>query len=117
MAVVALANPLIYHGGGVYSWTVTLFGALLAAAAVYGLYALFFTQRARAAGIVPAVALTWAMLLVIIASEWMGGRAPANEPTRAAPASVMHDTPQSKPVDWSQFTPIEDEPGKINDSR
>lgn len=70
MAIVALANPLIYYGGGFYQWSVALGAALFGAAVVYGLYALVFTQRAKAAWPGSFFMLAWVLLLLALLQGW-----------------------------------------------
>jgi len=70
MAVVALANPLIYSGGGFYLWSVTLGAALLGAGVAYGLYALVFPKRAKAAWPGSFFMLAWVMLALALLQGW-----------------------------------------------
>ena len=102
MAIVALANPLIYHGGGLYQWSVTLGAALLGAGVVYGLYALFFTKRAKAAWPGSFFVLAWVLLALATLGPWMD-RSPRQEPTaQAAPPPG-----DGSGVDWEkgEYTP------------
>lgn len=71
MALVALANPLIYNGGGIYQWSIALGAAFLGAALVYGLYALFLPKRAKAAFPGGFFMLAWALLLLVLIQGWV----------------------------------------------
>ena len=71
MGIVALANPLIYAGGGIAQWLVPLVAALLVASITYGIYALFFTKRAKAKPWpLPFVLLAWVLLALVLIGNW-----------------------------------------------
>lgn len=89
MMILALANPLIYYGGGFYQWSVTFAAPLLGAGVVYGLYALFFTKRAKAAWPGSFFVLTWVMLVLALFQGWTG---PTREPQNT-PAQLASDPP------------------------
>lgn len=87
MAAVALANPLIYFGGGFYQWSITFITPLLFAAVVYGLYALFFTKRAKGSWPGSFFALAWILLGLAVLVPWMD-KSPQQKPvTQSAPSS------------------------------
>lgn len=72
MAIVALANPLIYFSSeNVAAWAATWIMPILFAAALFGLYALFFTQRAKAAWPRSFFILAWVILLLVLAGPYL----------------------------------------------
>lgn len=72
MAAAALANPLIYTGpAGMFSWVVPWIAALLVAGALYGLFLLFFTGRAKAAWPGSFIVLAWVLLALQLAGAWL----------------------------------------------
>lgn len=87
LAVVALANPLIYFGGGGYQWSVTLGAALLGACVVYGLYALVFTKRAKAAWPGQFFVLAWVLMALNLFNLW------TDQTPRAQPAQTTSSAP------------------------
>lgn len=86
MAIVALANPLIYFGGGFYQWSITFVAPLLFAAVVYGLYALFRTKRAKESWPGSFFALAWILLGLTVLVPWMD-KSPRQTPvTQSSPS-------------------------------
>lgn len=72
MAAVALANPLIYVSSDkAMVWVLTWLPAIVAAAVLYGLYALFLTTRAKAGWPGSAIMLAWVLLALLLAGNWM----------------------------------------------
>lgn len=88
MAVVALANPLIYLGGGFYQWSVSFCAALFGAAVIYGLLALFFTKRAKANWPRSFFVLAWILLAVGLIDPWLQAKRLINGVEQHAPVTT-----------------------------
>jgi hypothetical protein len=104
MAIVALANPLIYFGGGFYQWSLAFMSPLLFAVIVYGLYALFFTKRAKAAWPGSFFMLAWVLLGLGLLGVWMD-KSPRQDLKTTAPVSETwgendKPAPESGSADW-----------------
>lgn len=110
MGVVALANPLIYYSDQpAFRWLETWATPVVLALVAYGLYALFLTQRAKAAWPKSFFILAWVLLTMLVAGPWIDKfrstqdvaqahqPAPATrlDPSTARPASEVAITKQS----------------------
>lgn len=72
MAIVAAANPLIYYANDpITRWLANILGALVFAGVFYGLYALFFTARAKAAWPKSFYTLAWVLLVLITIEPYL----------------------------------------------
>ena len=68
MGIVALANPLIYYSDQpAFRWLETWATPIVLALVAYGLYALFLTQRAKAAWPKSFFILAWVLLTMLVA--------------------------------------------------
>lgn len=115
MGIAALANPLIYYGGGFYQWSVTLGAALLGAAVIYGVLALFFTERAKAAWPRSFYMLAWVLLALVLAEPWLArGKALKQQPQTIQNSVKTEedwgggDKEVSPSTNWSDFKPVDD---------
>lgn len=71
MALVALANPLIYYDPQpVTVWFIGWLGALLFSSVFFVLYALFFTERARSAWPRSLFVIGWVLVLLVVINGW-----------------------------------------------
>lgn len=100
MAVVALANPLIYYDGNpVEAWAITLFGAIIIASILFGLLALIQPQRVKLLFPMTPIKSAWFILALMLLSNWQDYKqaAPAAEPAgQVAPATER----------WKSGTPV-----------
>lgn len=92
LLVAALANPLIYFDRSpIAAWLATVAGSLAIAAALYGIFWLFFTRRARAAGPARFVLVLWfsmgLMLLGSVSGSWRAP-SPGADVIRSAPGAA-----------------------------
>ncbi|NIF82791.1 hypothetical protein F3J24_04620 [Comamonas sp. Tr-654] len=72
MGIVALANPLIYYSDQpAFRWLETWATPIVLALVAYGLYALFLTQRAKAAWPKSFFILAWVLLTMLVAGPWI----------------------------------------------
>lgn len=68
----ALLNPFIYYvNDRALTWAVTWIGAVGLAGVLFGLYALFFTRRAKAAWPRSFILLAWVLLGLVLAGNWV----------------------------------------------
>ncbi|UBQ43421.1 hypothetical protein [Comamonas thiooxydans] len=110
MGIVALANPLIYYSDQpTFRWLETWATPIVLALVAYGLYALFLTQRAKAAWPKSFFILAWVLLTMLVAGPWIDKfrsapnmaqahqPAPATQydPAAARPASKVDNTKPS----------------------
>jgi hypothetical protein len=71
IAVLALANPLVYiDQHPVFVWFLTWLMALGVAGVLYALYALFFTARAKAAWPGSFFMLAWVLVGLVVVGGW-----------------------------------------------
>lgn len=72
MAILALANPLVWYSQApVLQWAVTWIVPLLIALVAFGLFALFFTKRAKQAWPGRFYMLCWILLVLVLAGPWI----------------------------------------------
>lgn len=72
MGILALANPLIYYSDQpAFRWLETWATPIVLALVAYGLYALFLTQRAKAAWPKSFFILAWVLLSMLVAGPWI----------------------------------------------
>lgn len=72
MMILALASPYVWYSSqGTITWASTWITPLLMAGIVFGLYALFFTKRAKAAWPGRFFMLAWVMLVLVVASPYL----------------------------------------------
>lgn len=84
-AVVSLVNPLIYSANdSLIVWVATWLFPLGLALVLYGLYALFFTNRAKAAWPKSFFVLAWVVLFLSLLGNYQG---PKPLPAQVAPQS------------------------------
>lgn len=127
MVVVALANPLIYYDRQpIGMWLMTWLGPVVLALAAYGLYAVFFTERAKHGWPTSFFMLAWVFLGLFMIGQWSEyngirtqkpvAQTPMTAPSNAlspqldSPASSTFDPTTARPVDEptsskSQFDP------------
>ena len=111
MALVALANPMVWHDRQpVILWAATWLVPAIAAAAVFALLALFFTKRARAAWPRGAILIAWVLLALVLAGYWMtylGARRAPEAGGSQVPAAAVQTPSQGKPAEedgpWMQY--------------
>lgn len=86
MCLFSLLNPLIwFDSDGFAMWAATLLGALILAAILYGLMALFFTARAKKKGIKGFIVTAWVMVALQVAAPWLernAAKAPVQSPAQ-----------------------------------
>lgn len=72
MAILSAANPLIYYSSNkATTWAATLIAPLLIAAVIFTLYALFFTNRAKAEWPKSFLVMAWVFLAIVVAQPYM----------------------------------------------
>lgn len=103
MMIVALANPLIYYAQSpAADWFATWIGPVALAVVIYGLYALFFTQRAKASGAKHFLILAWVFLALLVTEPWIsrGQSVKAGSANReaTAPSAELPWGQNDKPV-------------------
>jgi hypothetical protein len=75
MAFAALANPMLYFDSRpVYLWVATWLVPAVGAACIFGLLALFFTERARRSWPGSAIMLAWVLLVLLLVGNGMNFR-------------------------------------------
>lgn len=82
MAVVSLANPLIYYDSNpVEAWAITLFGAIIIASILFGILALIQPQRVKLLFPMTPIKSAWFILALMLLSNWQGYKqaAPAEQ--------------------------------------
>lgn len=95
MGIVALANPLMYYDREpIGVWLMTCFAPLVGAIVVYGLYAVFLTERAKRAWPKSFFTLAWVLLVLVLIGQWSdynrARSAPPPVPAVAAPAQTQN---------------------------
>lgn len=111
MMMLAAANPLIYYGRDrLIDWAMTWITPLLIAGAAFGLYALFFTKRAKAAWPRSFFMLAWVLLALVVAEpylETLNQKQAAQQPTAQQGKPVAPQT-----IDWEKgvMTPPSNKP-------
>jgi hypothetical protein len=74
MALFALLNPLVYYHPEPVGWWLSLWlGSLAFSLAFFGLYYLFFTERAKAAWPRSFFMLAWVMVALITLEPYISG--------------------------------------------
>lgn len=90
MALFALVNPLIYHHPEPVAWWLGLWaGGVALALAFYGLYALFFTAKAKAAWPKSFIMLAWVLVALMTLEPYismLNSKPVQQEQTKAADA-------------------------------
>lgn len=72
MAILALASPYVWHDSQPFmTWTMTWLVPIGMALVVFGLYALFFTKRAKAAWPGRFFMLAWVLVALGVASPYL----------------------------------------------
>lgn len=95
MCLFSLLNPLIwFDSDGLAMWAATFLGALILAAILYGLMALFFTARAKKKGIKGFLVTAWVMVALQVAGPWLE-RSAAKAPLQSQ--AQQFDTPHGSP--------------------
>lgn len=88
MAAVALANPLIYYDSSPFeAWALLPVGAVIIAAALFGVLALMSPARAKAAWPATPIKSAWFILVLMLLANWQGYRALPAPPEISAPQS------------------------------
>lgn len=105
LMLAGLANPLIYFSREPFeAWLATVFGAAIFATAIYGVFWLFFTRRARTAGLGRFFLVLWFSMGLMLLGSWSrpdlapgAGRvaAPAQEPISEID-QFLKDAPKAK---------------------
>jgi hypothetical protein len=99
MALVALANPLIwYSNDAVEFWVGTWVGPLVVAGAFFGLYWLFLTQRAKMTWPGRFFMLAWVLLALSLAGPWVNRVTDANTRIAEQNNSGSAQQPASAPI-------------------
>ena len=127
MGIVALGNPLIYYSDQpAFRWLETWATPIVLALVAYGLYALFLTQRAKAAWPKSFFILAWVLLAMLVAGPWIDkfrstqDAAQARQSASAAqfdPATARPVTPQDTPASLPPFYGKLDEPNSRQPSQ
>jgi len=103
MAILALANPLVWYSQApVLQWAVTWIVPLLIALVAFGLFALFFTKRAKQAWPGRFYMLAWILLALTLAGPWI------NMGKRGAEPSVVETPGVATPSQSTQPNPFSD---------
>ncbi|WP_202758278.1 hypothetical protein [Delftia acidovorans] len=99
MALVAMANPLIWYSNDAMGfWVGTWVGPLVISGAFFGLYWLFFTQRAKMAWPGRFFMLAWVLLALSLAGPWVNRSLNANMRISAQSNSGTAQQPDSAPI-------------------
>ena len=113
MAILALANPLVWYSHEpVVRWLESWCVPVLIALAVFGLYALFFTKRAKQAWPGRFFMLAWVLVVLTAARPWInlnkGGAAPvAVQAPNSAIENAKRVEPSSQQTDRFGGVPVE----------
>lgn len=102
MGIVALANPLIYYSDQpAFRWLETWATPLVLALVAYGLYALFLTQRAKAAWPKSFFILAWVLLALLVAGPWinMSSHRVSTAQIQPAPTNAKQST-EGEDKEW-----------------
>jgi len=76
MAVIALANPLIYFDSSPFeAWAMLPVGAAIIAAVLFGVLALISPERARVAWPYTPIKSAWLILVLMLLANWQDYRA------------------------------------------
>jgi len=71
LALFSLLSPMVYIHPTPVAWWMTMWvGAIIASAVIYGVYALFFTQRAKAAWPGSFIMLAWVLVGLMVIGGW-----------------------------------------------
>lgn len=71
LVIVALANPLIYYDRQpIGMWLLTCLGPIVLAVAAYGLYSVFFTERAKRGWPTSFFMLAWVFIGLFLIGQW-----------------------------------------------
>lgn len=92
MMILALASPYIHYSEQpITTWVGTWAAPLIIAMLAYGLFALFFTKKAKAAWPKSFLILAWACLALTVASPYIDQFSKPQQ--AAAPAAPSSDSP------------------------
>lgn len=106
MGIVALANPMIYYDSQpIGVWLMTCIGPLVGAMIVYGLYAVFFTNRAKRAWPKSFFVLTWVLLALVLIGQWSDYNR-ARSTAKAAKSAVAAVDPATPLVAVAPTQPV-----------
>ena len=113
IAILMLASPeVVLFGGGVGGWVSLVMILVLFAFALAGLYALFFTQRAKRNWPSSLFRVGWTLAVVYLLGAWspfFGTKTPTHSTTPAteqsapkAPQGNVDPKQPSEPIDWEK---------------
>lgn len=115
MGLIALANPLIYYDREpIGVWLMTCIGPLVGAMIVYGLYAVFFTDRAKRAWPKSFFLLAWVFLALILIGQWSDYNR-ARSTAKAAKSAAAASAPTTSPAAVTPTQPAATPPPAIED--
>ena len=106
MAILALANPLVWYSNEpVLRWLESWCVPVLIALAAFGLYALFFTKRAKQAWPGRFFMLAWVLVVLATAGPWISlskrgtawEKGAMQRPSSGAMPTQSQPTPQTNP--------------------
>lgn len=113
MAILALASPYVWYGSErTLTWFSTWITPLVIAAVAFGLYALFFAKRAKAAWPDRYFMLAWVILALAVASPYFeafnnrqGSAEPHTTPSIAdtSPATASQPPIASDEGPWTKY--------------
>lgn len=102
MAILALASPLIYHSSEpVGYWFASWMAPVAISAAVFGMYALFFTRHAKRSWPHSFFTLAWILVALSTAGPWMS-KLRENRAAARSESSLPLATSSSKATDRQQ---------------
>ena len=109
MGILSLASPYVWYGSErTVTWLTTWITPLAMASVAFGLYALFFTKKARAAWPGSFFMLAWVMLGLAVATPYFEKHTQKQVLTTERHAPVAPPSPSTPPqVNWSDFTPVD----------
>ena len=104
MAILALANPLVWYSNEpVLRWFESWVVPVLIALAVFGLYALFFTKRAKQAWPGRFFMLAWVLVVLTTAGPWIGLSKRGAAPVATPVPNAQNSSAKSSQVDENPF--------------
>ncbi|ADU99440.1 hypothetical protein [Alicycliphilus denitrificans] len=96
MMILALASPYVWYGSqGALTWASTWITPLVIAGVAFGLYALFFTKRAKAAWPGRFFMLAWVLLALVVAAPYLET---FNQKRAAQQVPVQQEQPATEPA-------------------
>lgn len=100
MAVVALGNPLIYFDSRhIEAWLMTWVSPLLLAGLIFGLFSLFFTERAKSGWPGGFLKLAWVLTVAAVIVPWLErDERPAAQVAQPAPVVTPAQAPVAEPA-------------------